>query len=77
MRYSYKIAVVKPQGLRPLGKPRRSWEDNIKIEVKDVRSSGVGWIQVVGIGPYGRAVGFSERGDEHLGSVKTGYFSTR
>jgi hypothetical protein len=27
----YKVLVVKPEGKRPLGKPRRIWEDNIKM----------------------------------------------
>jgi hypothetical protein len=30
MRYAYKILVGKPEGKTPLGRPRRSWEDNIK-----------------------------------------------
>jgi hypothetical protein len=34
MRNSYKILVGKPEGKRPLGRPRRRWEDNIKIELK-------------------------------------------
>jgi hypothetical protein len=33
MRNAYKILVGKPEGKRPLGRPRRRWEDNIKIEL--------------------------------------------
>jgi len=33
----YRVLVGKPEGKRPLGRPRRRWEDNIKI------SSGIGW----------------------------------
>jgi hypothetical protein len=33
-RNAYKILVGTPQGYRPLGRPRRTWEDNIKMDVK-------------------------------------------
>jgi hypothetical protein len=33
MRNAYNIFVVKPEGKRPLGRPSRRWEDNIRIEV--------------------------------------------
>jgi hypothetical protein len=32
----YRVLVRKPQGKRPLGKPRRRWEDNVKMDLKDV-----------------------------------------
>jgi hypothetical protein len=32
-RNAYKIFVVKPEGKRPLGRPRRKWEDNIKMDL--------------------------------------------
>jgi hypothetical protein len=35
MRHVYKILVGKPEGKRPLGRPRRRWEDNIRMEVVD------------------------------------------
>jgi hypothetical protein len=42
MRNTYKILVEKPEGKRPLGRPRRRWEDNIKIYL---RTYGLGvWI---------------------------------
>jgi hypothetical protein len=31
MRRAYRILVAKPQGKRPIGKPRHRWEDNIKM----------------------------------------------
>jgi hypothetical protein len=34
MRNAYKILVGKPEGKRPLGRPRRGWEDNIRIDLK-------------------------------------------
>jgi hypothetical protein len=39
MRNAYKILVRKPEGKRPLGIPRRRWEDNIKTDIKKI---GVG-----------------------------------
>jgi len=33
MRYAYRILVGKPEGKRPLGRPRRRWEDNIRMDL--------------------------------------------
>jgi hypothetical protein len=44
-RNVYRILVGKPEGKRPLGKPRRRWVDNIKIDLKRDRM-GVDWIDV-------------------------------
>jgi hypothetical protein len=35
-RGAYRILVGRPEGRRPLERPRRRWEDNIKMELKDV-----------------------------------------
>jgi hypothetical protein len=35
-RGAYRILVGKPQGRRPLGRPRRRWEDNIKMDIQEV-----------------------------------------
>ena len=32
----HRVLVVKPEGKRPLGRPRRRWEDNIKIDLQEV-----------------------------------------
>jgi hypothetical protein len=32
----YKVLVGKPEGKRPLGRPRRRWEDNIKLDIQEV-----------------------------------------
>jgi hypothetical protein len=32
----YRVLVGKPEGKRPLGKPRRRWKDNIKMDLKEV-----------------------------------------
>ena len=36
----------KPEGKRPLGKPRRRWKNNIKIDRKEVRLEGVDWFNL-------------------------------
>ena len=36
----------KPEGKRPLGRPRRRWEDNIKIEAQEVGCGGVDLIEL-------------------------------
>jgi hypothetical protein len=38
--------VGKPEGKRPLGRPRRRWEDNIKMEVREVGCGGMDWIEM-------------------------------
>jgi len=42
----YRVLVRKPEGKRPLGRPkrRRRWEDNIKMDLEEVRCGGVDWI---------------------------------
>jgi hypothetical protein len=36
--------VVKPKGKRPLGRPRRRWENNIRIDLQEVGCGGMDWI---------------------------------
>jgi hypothetical protein len=38
--------VGKPEGKRPLGRPRRRWEDNIKMDFQEVGCGGVDWIEL-------------------------------
>jgi hypothetical protein len=40
----YRVLVGKPKGKRPLGRPRRSWEDNIKMDIQEVGCGGMDWI---------------------------------
>jgi hypothetical protein len=42
----YRILVRKPQGKRPLGRPRRKWEDNIKMDLLEVGCGGMDWIEL-------------------------------
>jgi hypothetical protein len=39
--------VGKPKGKRPLGRPRRRWEDNIKMDLQEVGCGGMDWIGLV------------------------------
>jgi hypothetical protein len=38
--------VGKPEGKRPLGRPRRRWEDNIKMDLREIGWDGMGWINM-------------------------------
>jgi hypothetical protein len=42
----YRVLVGKPEGKRPLERPRRRWEDNIKADLQDVDSGGMDWIEL-------------------------------
>ena len=42
----YKGLVGKPDGKRPLGRPRRRWEDNIKIDLEEVGSGCGDWMEL-------------------------------
>ena len=41
----HRILVGKPEGKRPLGRPRRRWEDNIKMDLQEVEGGG-DWIEL-------------------------------
>jgi hypothetical protein len=42
----HRVLVGKPEGKRPLGRPRHRWEDNIKIDVQKVGGGGGDWIEL-------------------------------
>ena len=45
----YRVLVGKPEGKRALGRPRRRWEDNIKMDLQEVRCgvwTGSSWLRV-------------------------------
>jgi hypothetical protein len=46
-RNAHRILVGKPEGKRPLGRPRHRWVDNIGMDFLDVGRDGVDWIDVV------------------------------
>jgi hypothetical protein len=45
-RNAYRILVGKPEGKRPLGRPRRRWVDNIKMDLTEVGWDGMDWIDL-------------------------------
>jgi hypothetical protein len=45
-RGAYRALVGKPEGRRPLGRPRRRWEDNIKMDLREVGWEGADWIDL-------------------------------
>jgi hypothetical protein len=43
----YRVMVGKPEGKRPLGRPRRRWEDIIRMDLQDVGVwTGLGWLRI-------------------------------
>ena len=55
----------RPEGKAPLVRPRRRWENNIKINFEGVEWGGMDWIDLAGP---------RERGNEHSCSIKCGKF---
>jgi hypothetical protein len=46
VRGAYNILVGRPEGRRPLGRPRRRWEDNIKMDLGEIGFWDVDWIDL-------------------------------
>jgi hypothetical protein len=46
MRNAYNILVGKPEGVRPLGRPRHRWEVNIRMDLGEIVWEGVDWIHL-------------------------------
>jgi hypothetical protein len=44
---AYRILVGKPHGKRPLRRTRRRWDDNIKMDLREIRWGGMDWIHLV------------------------------
>jgi hypothetical protein len=42
----YRVLVGRPEGKRTLRRPRRRWEDNIKIDLREMRIDGANWIRL-------------------------------
>ncbi|KAJ4439104.1 hypothetical protein ANN_15061 [Periplaneta americana] len=45
-RNAYRVLVGRPEGKRPLGRPRRRWEDNIKMDLREVGYDNTDWINL-------------------------------
>ena len=42
----YRVLMGRPEGKRPLGRPRRRWEDNIKVDLQEVGCGSMDWIDL-------------------------------
>jgi hypothetical protein len=42
----YRVLVGKPEGKRPLGRPRRRWDNNIKMNLQELGCRGMDWIEL-------------------------------
>ena len=60
----HKVLVGKPEGKRPLGRPRRRWEDNIKMDLQEVGRGCGDWMELAQ----------DRDGNELSGSIKGGEF---
>jgi len=68
----YRVLVWKLEGRRPLGRPRRRWVDNIRMDLQEM---GCGYMDWIGLAQDKRqVVDACECGNEPLGSVKCGEF---
>jgi hypothetical protein len=65
----YRVLVGKPEGKRPLGRPRRRWVDGIRIVLRDIGLGGCG-LDSTG-SRQGPVAGCGECGDEPSGSCTT------
>jgi hypothetical protein len=45
-RKVYTVLVGKPEGKRPLGRPRRRWEDGIRMDLREIGLGSVDWIRL-------------------------------
>jgi hypothetical protein len=45
-RGMYRVLVREPEGKRPVGRPRRRWDDNIKMDLQEVGCEVVDWIEL-------------------------------
>ena len=71
-RGMYRVLVGKPEGRRPLGKPRRRWVDNIRMDLQEVGCGYMDWIELVQDRDGWRTLVSAVM--NHLGSVKCGEF---
>jgi hypothetical protein len=55
-RGMYRVLLRKPEGKRPMGRPRRRWEDNIKMDLKDVGCGGMDLLELAQVRDSWRAL---------------------
>jgi hypothetical protein len=59
----YRVLVGRPEGKRPLGRPRHRWEYNIKMDLREIGIDVANWIQLT-------QAGLCEHGNEPSGSIR-------
>ena len=67
----YRVLLEKPEGRRPLGRPRHRWVDNIRTDLQEVGCGYMDWIELAQDRQVADAC---ECGNEHSGSIKRGEF---
>jgi len=65
----YRVLVGKPEGMRPLGRPRRRWEDNIKMDFQEVGGGYGDWMELAQDRDRWRA--FVSMGSKNAGNFLT------
>ena len=68
------MLVGKPEGKRPLGRPRRRWEDNIMMDLQEVGGGCGDWMELAQ--DRDRLAGTCGYGEELSGSINAGNFLT-
>jgi hypothetical protein len=63
------VLVGRPEGKRPLGRPRRRWEDNIKMDLQEIGGGGGDWMELAQAGTCGY-------GEELSSSINVGNLLT-
>ena len=72
-RGAHRVVVGKPEGRRSLGRPRRRWEDNIKLDLQEVGEGCGDWMELAQDRQVAGTCGY---GDEPSGSKNAGNFLT-
>jgi hypothetical protein len=72
VRGAYSILVGRPEERRPLGRPGRRWEDNVKMDLREIGFAGVDWIHLDQ--DRDRWPALVKHGNEPSGSIKCGEF---
>ena len=73
-RSVHRVLVGKPGGKRPLGRPRRRWEDSIKMDLQEVGGGCGDWMELAQV--KDRWQGTCEYSEETSGSKNAGNFLT-
>jgi hypothetical protein len=83
-RHAYRILVGTPEGKRPLEKSRRRWEDNIRMDLREIGWGGMDWIDLAQVRDQWKALvnavmnlRVPQNFGKFLSSCATGGFSRR